>query len=494
MVVDQGRQDYFERYASLYEHGFARLLNQGAVFTQTHHEHAVTNTAPGHATISTGTTPAHHGVVGNYWYDRARGQEIYSAGYGAPSPENLKTSTLADWLRANDRASKVYSASVKDRSAVLMGGRAANGAYWYFDDTGEWESSSAYQPLPGWLEQFNERRLLDRFFGGVWKPLEGAPTIGTLGIEDVDTGAYDFTFPHELGGWAPVPDDSYYTGLQTTPFVDWYLGELGKEIVEREQLGADGSVDLLALSFSALDYVGHDYGPDSPEVVDILRRLDRVIGDLLDFLDDRLGPDGYVAAFSADHGVVRLPEIARARGVEARRLGADDRACIQQAGVDLEERLGPGRWFEEGLYLDADTLERNGVSRAVAQREAAELIERCEAVAKIWTAVDLMAEPAGPVGEAERRFRASFDLERSPDLMIQFKPHYLLQGGLGTTHGSAYGYDSRVPMIFLGAGVAAGVHEQRAATVDIAPTLATLVGVPVPDHVDGTSRAALARR
>jgi len=356
-----------------------------------------------------------------------------------------------------------------------------------------WETSSAYPPLPDWLVEFNDRRLLDRYFGVAWEPLEGAPAIGSFDIEEVDTGAYDFAFPHFAGGLSPSPTERFYNGLQDTPFVDWYLGELAKEIVDREQLGADGSVDLLALSFSALDYVGHDYGPDSPEVVDTLRRLDRVLGDLFAFLDDRVGRDRYVVGFSSDHGVVPLPEIQRPRGVEVRRLGPEDAVCIQRAGLDLVERFGDGPWFEYDFYLVPETLERHQADRAEVQRAAAELIERCEAVEKVWTAAALEAPVQGSIGVAERRFRASHYSGRSPDLIVELREGDLYQSGLGTTHGTGYDYDTHVPMIFMGRDVEAAVHESRSATIDFAPTLADLLGLEVATPVDGQSRAAQIR-
>jgi arylsulfatase A-like enzyme len=492
IVVDQARADYLERYAGLYTAGLARLLREGAVFTEAHHEHASTSTAPGHATISTGTTPAHSGIIANEWYDVDSGREIYSAGWGDPSPENLLTSTLGDWMKAADPASKVFSASIKDRSAVMMGGHAADGVYWYADWTPEWESSRAYPPLPEWLLEFNQERIVDRFFGQAWEPLEGAPSPGELGIEEVDTGAYDFRYPHAVGGWTPSPTEAFYNDLQDTPFSDWFLGELGKRIVEHEELGLDGSIDLLALSFSALDYVGHDYGPDSPEVVDTLRRLDRVLGELFDLLDDRLR-DRWIVAFSADHGVAPLPEIRSRRGEEVRRLGAEDVVCVQRAGRDLVARYGDGPWFEHGFYLDEETLRRHGVGREEIQREAASLIERCEAVEKVWTAAELSAEPTGSVGPVERRYRASYYPGRSPDLLVQLREGDLLESGLGTTHGSVYPYDSHVPMIFAGPGVRAALHAGRVATIDLAPTFAELIAVPVGGDVDGRSRADVVR-
>lgn len=491
VVIDQARQDYLERYASLYEAGLARLLREGAVFTQAHHEHAGTTTAPGHATIATGTIPARSGIIANEWYDIERGRAIYSAGYGDPSPDNLLTSTIGDWMKQADPASRVFSASIKDRSAVMMGGHRADGVYWYADWTPDWETSSAYPPLPEWLREFNDRRLVDRFFGVAWEPLEGAPAPGDLGIESVDTGAYDFRYPHAIGDWSLSPTEGFYNDIQDTPFADWYLGELGKQIVIEEGLGLDGSVDLLALSFSTLDYVGHDFGPDSPEVVDTLRRLDRVLGELFEFLDQRLGRDGWVVTLSADHGVVALPEIQRTRGVDVRRLGAEDAVCVQRAGLELVARHGEGPWFEYDFYIVPETLQRHGVTREQIQREAAELLERCDAIEKVWTADELAAEPVGPVGEVERRFRASYYPGRSPDLLVQLREGDLLQSGLGTTHGTVYDYDSHVPMIFAGPGVAAAIHRERVATIDLAPTLAALLGVPVPETVDGTSRIDL---
>lgn len=495
LVVDQMRGDYLPRFRPLFDGGLAWLLDHGASFSDARHDHAVTETAPGHATIATGMHPSRSGIAANAWFETATMTEVYSGGSGAGAgPANLREPALGDWLKAANRRSRVFSASGKDRSAIMMGGQNADGVYWYDRRNGDFRSAPYYRKaLRPWLIDFNNERRLDRFFGQSWLPLDGAPEAGTYGVEPADTGWFQLGFPHALGSYGPAPDAGFYAVVGDSPYLDWYLAELGKQIIEAEQLGMDGDIDLLALSFSALDYVGHDYGPDSPEALDALRRLDRTLMDLLTFIDERVGLDHVAIALSSDHGVVPLPEMSRWRGIDARRLDADDYRCVQQSRQLLRERLGDEEWFVDGMvngsdfYVNPDALGRTGVAKATVESEMAALLQRCDAIARVWTGTEILAMENPPPGSVEALLVHGYVPDRSPHLVLQLVPYALSWQGMGTSHGSVYEYDTHVPIVVAGAGVQPGTYDGDAFTIDIAPTLADMVGLTPPPDRDGRS-------
>lgn len=498
LVVDQGRWDYLDRVRPFLTGGLARLLDEGVSFDQAHHEHAVTYTAPGHATLATGLYPAHSGIIGNEWVDHESGEEVYCVDderYGQ-SPRNLRGTTLGDWMRQRYPAAKVFAVSAKDRSAILTAGQTADGAYWFDRGSGTMVSSEFYpRGEAEWLEAFNDRRLPDERFGTPWEPLPVDPEAArAAGFEDLAESPFERSFPHTLGSAAPAPYAGFYRGYYSSPFIDELVAALAREIVEREGLGSDAVPDFLGLSFSALDAVGHEYGPDSLEVLDTLLRLDRLLGELFDRLDEAVGMDRVLVSFSSDHGVVPLPEVQALRGLAGRRVGAAEILCVQNAGLRLSERLGFNPWLAEAEpYLDRERLKEEGLEAAAVERQAAELIAGCPEVERVWTGAELapLLDPAStpPMSWEERLFRNSYDPERSPDLMLQWSEYFLELRGRLTTHGSVWPYDTHVPLLVWGRGIAPRRILDPVATVDLAPTLAELLQVPVPTDLDGVSRA-----
>ncbi len=492
--IDQARYDYLVRFRSLFTGGLAHLLDSGAVFTDAHQNHSMTATAPGHATISTGLEPARSGIVGNDWYDRLQNVSVYSGGpAGQRSPLLLEGTAIGDWMKAADPRSKVLTASIKDRSAIMLGGQGADGAFWYDGTYGFWTSSSFYgTSLPDWLVQFNREERLNRFYGTPWEPLTDARLWPEVDVEHVDTGAFARAFPHVLGWSSPIPGASFYGRIPNSPWGDWYLAELAQALIVNEDLGADGSVDLLGLSFSSLDYVGHSYGPNAPETLDILVNLDRRLAELLEFIDERVGLDHVLFALSADHGVQVMPEYVARRGVEGERLDGADLLCVQQAGARLRERLGDHAWIESSYYLDEAVIAAQELDKADVEAELAAILSACPMVERVWTSAELMDE--APSADLQtQRYRNNYFPGRSPDLVVQFHDYFLDDQSMGTTHGTVFDYDSHVPMIVAGPGVAAGEHHERAATVDIAPTLAGLLGIDAPADLDGRDLSALLR-
>ena len=321
ITVDQGRYEYFERFRPAFKGGLKRLLDRGVVFTNAHQDHADTSTAPGHASLATGLYPAHSGIIANDWFDRESGEEMYSVeDWRSPilefggsssshetspssgrSPRNMLATGLADWMKEANPQSKTLAVGGKDRSAIPMGGKKADGAYWYDQGSGNWATSRYYMDrYPEWVDAFQKRKMPDSYFGRAWESLPVSPgTYAELGIEELDRGVYQWQLPHPLGGASITPGQGFYQEFYGSPYVDSYLAEFAKAIIEGESLGTDASPDFLALCFSSVDIVGHAHGPNSPEILDTFLRLDLALGELFEYLDDRIGMDRVAVALSA---------------------------------------------------------------------------------------------------------------------------------------------------------------------------------------------------
>ncbi len=496
LVVDQMRAEYLDRFGPLFTGGLARLNAESVRFTQAHHFHSATETAPGHATLSTGLFPSHHGIVANYWFDRQEGDFTYSVSDPTfrRSPRNLDATTLGSWIKAASPASKVFAASGKDRSALLTAGKEADGAFWYDREDGSFTSTGYYYPdeLPTWLLEFNDRKLVDDHFATLWEALPEARNAGAeIGIADTDLGPLTERFPHTFGSLSMHREDSFYASIYSTPVVDSYLAQLARALIEGEQLGQDGYVDFLGLSFSATDTVGHGYGPNSREVLDTLLRLDRELEELFDYLDRTLGMDKVIVSLSADHGVLELPEYLRDEGLAGRRLAAADLVCMQSAGEGLAQQFGDEPWVLDDGYLDEELIAERGLDLATVERAAAHLLEACPGIARVWTRTSLEQAAAAedPIGQL---FVNVLHPQRRANYYIEFEPSYLPIDSYGTTHGSPHRYDTHVPWLLRLPDGAARRIETRVHTVDVAPTIAALLGaaVEVPASLDGVDRLA----
>ncbi len=503
LVIDQLSQDYLVRFRPLLDGGFGYLLDNGVVFADAHHDHANTVTGAGHATLASGCFPRRSGIISNRWFDRTTGEEVYCV-QGRDyhrSPSNLLVSTLGDWLKEADPAAKVFAASAKDRAAILIGGHDADAALWY--DSGEW-ATSGYYAEPDWLEDFNDRRWPDAYFGRLWEPLPVPPDVlAELDIVEMDEGIYQRSFPYAFGGKSLEPGAGFYAALLSSPFVDNYLLELAKTILAEERLGTDDHPDFLGLGFSALDYVGHSFGPNSREVLDTVLRLDRTLAELLDVIDAQVGLDNTLIALSADHGVAPLPAYRRAQGAWAARADAGDVACFQDVGRRLKERFGDSEWFLFDLYLNDEVIVESGVDRAELEREITTMLGECAAVERVWTRAELLRDPgvatAGAVAEEalansdeshyRRLFSNSFHPDRSPDFEVQYRAFYLDRRSAGTTHGSPHAYDTWVPFVIAVPGGTPGTIADHVITADLAPTLAGIMGIPTPADLDGVDRS-----
>jgi hypothetical protein len=400
---------------------------------------------------------------------------------------------LGDWLKARDARSKVFTASRKDRSAVLMGGQNADAAYSYWGNDGTWWTGGYYPgPSSDWVTTFLAQGGATRYFGTLWEPLiEDEAVWAEYDVVQLDTGAFRSGFPHQIGSPEPEPDRSFFGWFSGTPMVDGYLSEFAQAMIDGEELGLDGSIDFLGVSFSAIDSVGHDYGPNSPEILDAVLRLDKYLGELIEHLDQTVGLEHVVFGFSADHGIPPLPEYQQLIDADGKRLDVWDVQCVQRAGVAFREKFGEDDWFLDNYYFDPDVVAAHGLTMAEVEEDMAARLEACPSVDKIWTATELAAIDPETASGMALLFRNSYVPGRTPNLNVQLKPLYQYYPGSGTTHGSPHWYDTHVPFILAGPGVKAGVIDQRVNTVDMAVTLAALIGLEPPSGLDGVDLSDL---
>jgi arylsulfatase A-like enzyme len=487
LVIDQGRADYLDRYRPMFHFGLDRLLRESVRFTEAYHDHAIPKTAPGHATLASGTHPRRHGIIANSWIDPRTDKEIEAVEdpVDKVSPRLLLVPTIGDWMKAAQPKTKVYSVSGKDRAAALLGGHRADGAFWFDTETGKFTSSKYYRD--GKLSDVGDPsiRTGDRYFGRLWEPVISFEALRAAGTTPVERGFFARTFPHEIGKADLVPNEDFWEPLSDSPFIDEMVADIAKALIVARGIGADDVTDLLAISFSGVDGVGHDYGPDSPEMLDTLLRLDRVLGQLFDFIDQRTGLARTIISISADHGVTPLPGALRAAGLDARSQAGDDVACIQRAGRAVTE---PGL-FHPGPRFDDATIKRLGLNRAELEMKARRALEACPRVARVWTRTELSGEP--PAEKYGQLFSHAFNLERSPDLIIQLPPHSIGWTSWNTTHSSVYEYDRHVPWLLrLPDGVARTI-DIPVRTIDVAPTIAAYAGITVTGTIDGKSLAEI---
>ena len=476
IVIDQFRYDYLLRFRADYHSGLARLLDKGAVFTDAHYLHAATVTAVGHSTFLTGATPSISGIIGNEWYDRGTGQTVTSVSdpttklvggnidHAGSSPRRLLVSTVGDELKIQHGESKVIGISIKDRSAILPAGHMGDGAYWYDDHSNAWVTSSYYRnELPDWARKLNQEQPAARYAGAKWLPFDAkGDSAKPFCSATKDTGV------------------RFCGSIDATPWGNELIEEFAERALEGENLGHHGSPDVLAVSFSSNDYVGHAVGPDDPAVRDISIRTDRLLGKLLDAIDRRVGAGNTLVILTADHGVAPVPEVNQARKMPGGRLiGGEFTAKITDA---LTKRFGAGKWLLTAspatLYLNLDLIRAQKLDAGEVQRVAAEAASEQQHVARVYTRSQLV-DGAVQHDEISRAFSLGFFGPRSGDLFVLQEPYYLFEA-TGTSHGTPYDYDNHVPVIFLGPGIKPGKYSTRIAVNDIAPTLAEILNVEQP--------------
>lgn len=515
LVVDQMRADYVDKFRGQWTGGLKRLVEEGAWFRDAAYPYAATETCVGHATISTGALPATHGMVANAWWDRATQKmvtctadpHVKNTGYAGASPKGgdsawrMQVPAFAEELKfQTGSATRVVTFSLKARAAITMAGHRADAATWF--EGGGWATSSVYGTMP-FIEAYLSAHPVKADYGKSWTL---SLPESAYWYEEKATGAvppegWELTFPHPLQGKAGShePDEAFFGQWTTSPFADTYLTELAESAVESLGLGQGGGVDYLGVSYSTVDYVGHAFGPRSREIQDILVRLDQDLGELFASLDEKVGRGNYVVAFSADHGVVPVPEDMQKTGADAGVLHLPEvQEKIENALQPFDfpkpavaRITGSDIYFAPGVYdkLRGDAAARNAVLDA---------IKSAPGVAVVFRAEQLADRPAtySPLLEA---MADSYWPGRSGDLFIVPKPYWLLDGtpagktrSYGTGHGTPYYYDQHVPVLLMGFGIRPGEYHGTVTPADIAPTLASLCGItlaPRDGHVLGEALA-----
>ena len=486
IVVDQMRSDYIDRYSAGWTGGLKRLMDEGAWYRNGAYPYLNTVTCSGHATISTGRFPRSHGVIMNAWYDRDSGAttdctadpDVDTIGRGGPteggqSAWRLKGGTLAERVRAG--GGRVVTISMKPRAAIMPAGDKSDATIW-FGSPGTFVTSTAYaRQVPKFVIDTLDTHPIVSDRLTPWTQL--LPTEAYSGADDGvgerPPAGWTASFPH------PMDVPQFLALWQTSPRSDAYLARLASAAIDSYKLGQGTSIDFLSVSFSALDVVGHAFGPDSHEVQDVLANLDRHLGGLLAQLDERVGRGRYVLAFTADHGVAPIPERMKSEGQDAGRL--NPQAIADAANRALVPILGAQHYV--GAVLYTDLYFRRGVwnqidgnARAVDAVKTAIAAE--PGVGRVFSASDMrMVSTTDPV---QRAAALSFFRERSGDIIIVPK-RYWIGSTAATTHGTLQDYDQRVPMIFFGATIRAGRLDDTATPADIAPTLARLAAVALRD-------------
>ena len=490
IVVDQMRPDYLTRFYEQYTgDGFRQLMNNGLVMWNVHYNYIPTYTGPGHASIYSGTTPRYHGIVGNDIYNRRLGKTEYcvedsmvsivgnkSPGKGGFSPYRLLSTNIADELKLySNKHSKVISLSLKDRAAILPAGHMADYALWFDKTTGFFVSSTFYlKKLPLWVDNFNQANMADQYSGKIWEPLLPENEYPS----SIDVTPYlnkrQHSFPHKL-------NENRYQSLYESPYANSLLTDLAIEAIKNCGFGKGTTPDLLAISYSGTDAVGHLYGPNSKEVNDTYLRLDIDLARLIKTLDQYVGHDNYILFLTADHGVAEIPAYLKDQKVPSDTI--DYKALVKKATDYLNSKLPNGKWINtlvnNQFFLNHALIQKNKLNLKKVQNILADFLREQNGIAAVYTASQL--EETEFTTNLGMRVQNGYSPKRSGDLMLVLEPGWF-EGEPWeiVTHGTGYSYDTNVPLIWFGAGITKGETWKRYEITDIAPTLSMILRINYP--------------
>lgn len=524
-VFDQMRGDYPERWAPLFgQDGFERIKKEGVWFSECYVPYSCTSTGPGHASLSTGAPPKDHGIVENEWFDRAAGRKTYCCqpkdrvyelvpplasdnkepnrgsadGY---SPERLLAPTVADALIESTKGKgRAFTLSIKDRTAVLMGGQKPSGAYCFDTRDGRFHTGAWYGRKTenfrehAWVKEFNDSKLVDSWFDTKWERLGSVADYDKFAGPDAALGEADgfngqgHTFPHALKGKLTAPAKKYYDALEGSPFGNELLVSLAKKAVEAEKLGRSEAQDLLCVSFSSNDLVGHRWGPDAHEMLDVTLRSDRMVGEFLKFLDAQVGKGKYTLVIAADHGVCPLPELKKVP--TAQRVMVDElvtglpKALDAMFGTDDKapwvEAFDADTW--PWVYLNPKSIKARNLDPEKVAQAAADWFAGRGYVETAYTRKQL-EDGQFPANQPFKKSAAlAYRPDRCGDVIVIPKAGVLVTSYKGgTSHGSPHPYDAHIPFFAYGAGVPAlGKRTEKVSSLAVAPTLARALGIAPP--------------
>ncbi|MBI3003934.1 MAG: alkaline phosphatase family protein [Ignavibacteriales bacterium] len=496
--IDQMIPEYFERYDHQFTGGLKRLYTEGVVFTNATLNYASTETGPGHASLSTGSYPATSGIHANEWFDQKTRKQIYCTADtlakavegegGGSSPKNLVVTAFGDWLKAESPVSKVVSVASKDRAAILMGGKRPNHAFWYDRKTGHMVTSTYYtQTIPDWAKKFNDGNWVEKNLPGSWWKLR-------------PVGDYEMNGPDELQGemiWGMSSSFPHQFAIEkrneqtlTSPWGDMLTMDFAKAAIEGEKLGQRAMTDILCVGLSCTDYVGHSFGPNSHEIHDHLLRVDQALGAFIDHVEKIVGNGNVLFVLSSDHGVMPLPEYtSKVKKESARRLLVDSMIVPKVAELEqqLQKEMKTSEWLvSRNGFLNYGVAKKSKMSETAFEQKVRNGLLNIDGIADVFfkrELVDKKTKQRPYLGHFQRSYYAP----RGEDFQVLFCENCLpTTRPTGTSHGSAYRYDNHIPLIVMGWGLQASRVTREVHSVDVAPTLARILGLTYPKTVDGS--------
>ncbi len=496
IVIDQMRWDYLYRYYDRYaaNGGFKRMLNQGYTCENTLIPYAPTVTACGHSTIYTGAVPAISGITGNFWWDKELMRAVYctedktvntvgsNSTLGKQSPRNLLVSTIGDELRlATNFRSKVIGIAIKDRGGILPAGHSANAAYWYDNSVGDWITSTYYMTaLPQWVTSFNSQKLVDTYYQQGWNTLYPVSSYvqSTTGEKKYTGKPFGNSFPYDLKGY--IGKD--YSKIGSTPMGNTLTAAFAKAAIAGEQLGADSITDMLAISFSSPDYIGHSFGPNSVESEDGFLRLDKELGSLLDYLDSKVGKNQYVVFLSADHGVAHIPEFMQENKMPGGRFMVAD--VMKQLNKALADRYKINTIVVSDdnyqVHLNHPALDSAKIDTEEVIDWIVGYLSAEPGIARVFSLEELNEVPLPAT--IRNMLNNGYYPRRSGDIQMILKPGFIEgYSTTGTTHGLWNPYDAHIPLLWYGWGIRQGKTNRETYMTDIAPTIAALLHIQMPN-------------
>ncbi|MDX1956767.1 MAG: alkaline phosphatase PafA [Chitinophagaceae bacterium] len=499
IVVDQMRWDFLYRYAERYgTGGFRRMLGEGFTCDNTNIPYAQTVTAAGHTCAYTGSVPAIHGIMGNEWYDKALGRDVYctedksvkvigGADKAEPqSPRNLWATTICDELRlATNFRGKTIGVAIKDRGGILPAGHSANAAYWYDSRSGNWVTSTYYmKTLPAWVDKFNNRKITDSFYKLNWNTLYPITSYVQSDKDDMPyEGKYGHeskpVFPHELASQI----GKNYGLISATPYGNTMTLDFARKAIESEAMGADNITDILAVSLSSPDYVGHQFGPNSIEIEDTYLRLDRDLAAFFAYLDLKVGKGQYTVFLTADHAVAHVPGFDQANKLP----GTSMASTTSDLQKKLTEKFGINNLILDAanyqLYLNDKAIDSADADRDDIKEFIIHYLMQQEGILYAFDNEEI--NEANLPTEVKEMFLKGYNAKRGGDIQMILKPGNFYGGKTGTTHGSWYPYDSHIPLVWMGWGIKKGRSTNQYYMTDIAPTLAALLRIQMPSGAIG---------
>ena len=503
IVVDQMRNDYIDRFWNKYgDDGFKRLVNNGYRFKNAHFNYVPTYTGPGHASVYTGTTPAIHGIVGNNWYDKTLDTSVYCAedttvesvgtldNAGMMSPHRMTVTTIADENRlATQMRGKTIGIALKDRGAILPAGHTANAAFWFHGkDEGRWISSNFYMDnLPQWVVDFNNSGTAESYFK-TWNTLYPIETYVESGsdmnkFEGGYKGKESATFPYDLQKLRA--DNNNFELLKAVAFGNDLTTDFAIAAIEGEKLGQRDVTDFMTLSYSSTDYVGHNFGVNSKEIQDTYLRLDKNIAELLEYLDKTVGKDEYIVFLTADHAAVDVPAYLDSLKIPAGYF--DSRSFRNNIDSLVQNEYGNKKLIKNisnnQLFFNHQLLDEMNINIDDFQKKLATYIMEQDNIYRVYTREQIL-NGAYTKG-MDALIKNGFNHKRSGDLIYVLDPAFISYSRTGSTHGSSYMYDTHVPILFYGKGVKSGSSSRRSEIVDIAPTIAVMLGISFPSGATG---------